>query len=139
MQRALNLDFEAFLAPGERLFVEGDSAPEYVHAQLILRSADRSSQLDLEAVILPEQDLKPEQRDASDDPRQLLDLLFDFLRVQLYEFFRQDRLMRFHIDWRVYTFEEHALRLRGSLRRPDLIARADELLEEGEAGEPMAE
>ncbi len=133
MARALNRDYEAFLAPGERLSVEGAATEEYVHAQLSLRSADRSTQLDVEAVIMPKQDLKAWQEHLGD--KEFMDLLFGFLRVQLYEFFRQDRSLRFHVDWRLFPFEGYTVRFRGAFKRPELIDQADALLEQHDAME----
>ncbi len=124
--RALDRDYEAFLAPGEKFTVQAEADEAYIHAQIVLTSADKSFKLDLEAVIIP-QDLTPHQERLED--RVFTDLLFDFLRVQLYEFFRQDRHQRFHLDWRVFPFEGYPIRLRGAVTQPDLIAQADALLE----------
>lgn len=129
MARALNRDYEAFLAPGEKFTTLSEADASYVHAQIVLTSADAHSRLDIEAVIIP-QDLSSQQERLED--RAFADLLFDFLRIQLYEFFRQDRHMRFHLDWRVFPFEGYPVRLRGAVTQPDLIAQADALLEQVE-------
>lgn len=121
MARALATDYEAFLAPGERFEITGAAGAEYVWAKLALARPDRSLRLELEAAAVAGELGLGEDREA-------LALLFDFLRVQLYEFFRQDRRQRFHSDWRAYPFEGHTIRSRGELTRPALEAQADELL-----------
>lgn len=123
--RALTADFEAFLAPGERFDVKGEVKPEYLYSQIILRSADQSFQLDLESVTVSREE-NPSAAELTDHDG--LELLFDFLRVQLYEFFRADRSMRFHVDWRAYAFEGYTLRFRVNISSPSLDARADALL-----------
>lgn len=126
LARALSRDFEAFLAPGERFAVQGEVGEGFVYAQLVLSRPDRSFQLDLEAVAV--------EQDHSDGEvptgKEGIALLLEFLRLQLYEFFRQDRHQRFHIDWRGYLYEGASLRFRGSLRSPQLEEQADALLEE---------
>lgn len=123
---ALTRDYEAFLAPGERVALQADASADYTYAQIVLERADKRARLDLEAVMLSQdQESDPEPL----EPRVAIDLLLDFLRVHLYEFFRQDRQHRFHVDWRLYPFEDRVVRLRGSLTSPELLSEADALLD----------
>ena len=121
--RALERDYEAFLAPGERLLVHAEHTPEFVYAQLILERADRLLRLDLEAAFMTQD--APELPPAAE----ALELLMEHLRLQLYEYFRSDRTERFHADWRVYPVQGYMLRARGAQSSPGLEASADALLE----------
>lgn len=126
IRQALTTRFAAFLKPGERLEIDGEKSEEYVYATIAVRSADDSFQLDLEASILAaDQQLK-----KLDNPDGYLELTIEFLKLKLYEFFREDRQERFHIDWRLYPVEKATIRLRGEIRKPELEREADELLDE---------
>lgn len=123
--RALERDYEAFLAPGERILVSAELTAQFIYAQLVLERADKRFKLDLEAAFTS-QDAAPGQ--ALPDAEQGLDLLLDYLRLQLYEFFRSDRSERFHADWRTYPQDEHMLRFRGVTSSPRYEQEATELI-----------
>ena len=125
--RALEIDYEAFLAPGERLNVRAEQSPKFIYAQLVLERADRSLRLDLEAAFT-EQDVEPGGDLPA--PDQALDLLMDYLKMQLYEYFRSDRTERFHADWRTYPYEDFVLRARGVQSSPRLETLANDLLQD---------
>ncbi|MFP4600362.1 MAG: hypothetical protein ACLFVJ_19055 [Persicimonas sp.] len=124
--QALMARFAAFLKPGESLDLDAEKSEDYVYATLVVTSADNSFRLDLEASVLAA-DL---QVDKLSDPDAYLDLAFEFLKLQLYEFFRQDRQERFHIDWRLYPVEKATIRFRGEATKPSLEREADAMLEE---------
>jgi hypothetical protein len=129
IRQALTTRFAAFLKPGESLEIDAEKSEEYVYATIAVRSADDSFRLDLEGSILAaDQDKK-----KLESPELYLELTIEFLKLQLYEFFRQDRQERFHIDWRLYPVEKATIRLRGEIRKPSLEREADELLDDDES------
>lgn len=126
-ERALTRDFEAFLAPGERMGLQIEVAPEFELVQLILGKRDDSMALTLEAARLQEDTTKSLRDLPTDDA---IELLLVFLRVQLYEYFRSDRVARFHEDWTQYMHTDETIRFRGELRSPLLDAATQDLLGE---------
>lgn len=124
IRQALTARFAAFLKPGEALDLDAEKSAEYVYGTIAVTSADDAFRLDLEASILAA-DQKVEQLD---NPERFLELAIEFLKLQLYEFFRQDREERFHIDWRLYPVEKATIRFRGQIRKPSLEREADALL-----------
>ncbi len=135
--RAMAEDYEAFLAPGERFAVHGEVGEEYIWAEVVLRAADDSFKLELEAA-MSASDLALNQM-LPQEPQRGLEVLFDFLRLQLYEFFRSDRRERFHVDWRLYDLGPvRKVRFRAQQSRPELERKADRILEE-DAAQPPAE
>ena len=124
-ERALTRDFEAFLAPGERVSLQVEVAPEFELAQLVLARPDGSMTLTLEAARLQEDTTRALREMPTDDA---IELLLAFLRVQLYEYFRSDRVARFHEDWTQYLHMQETIRFRGELRSPALDAATQELL-----------
>ncbi len=128
IREALTTRFAAFLKPGERLEVDAEKADEYVYGTIKVTTADDSFRLDVEAAILA-----ADQHEAKlDEPERYLELALEFLKLQLYEFFRQDRQERFHIDWRIYPVEKASIRFRGQIRKPSLERGADELLDDAD-------
>ncbi|MEC9398705.1 MAG: hypothetical protein VX475_13845 [Myxococcota bacterium] len=132
LSRAMTRDHEAFLAPGERFAIDAEvgqpgpnGAPEYVWAQLLLGTPDDTFRLEVEGAMVPA-DQPPEQ--SFPEGRDAISELLAFLRLQVYEFFRLDRQLRFHDDWRLQPFQGKTLRFRGAVRYPGLDERADELL-----------
>lgn len=132
IRQSLTARFAAFLKPGEALEVDAELSDEYVYGTVAVTSADDSFRLDVEAAILS---ADQDRIDELDPPEAYLELAIEFLKLQLYEFFRRDRDERFHVDWRLYPVEKATIRFRGQVRRPDLERRADELLEDEELPE----
>lgn len=126
IRQALTARFAAFLKPGESLELDAEKSDEYVYGTIVVTSADDSFRLDLEASILA----ADQQVKALDNPDGFLELALEFLKLQLYEFFRQDREERFHVDWRKYPVEKAVIRFRGQIRKPSLEREADALLED---------
>lgn len=124
VRQALTQRFSAFLKPGESLDIEAEYSVEYVWARIRLARVDESFQLDVEASIL-QADQKGEE---AWDAKRFLELAIEFLKLQLYEFFRQDRDERFHIDWRIYPIEAVDVRFRGLITRPSVERDADAIL-----------
>lgn len=124
IRQALSARFAAFLKPGERLDIDAELAADYVWAKITLRTVDDSFQLDVEASVL-----WADQGDATPwQAERYLEVAIEFLKLQLYEFFRQDREERFHGDWRIYPIEALTLRFRGEVRMPSAERDADQLL-----------
>ncbi len=128
LARALTTDYEAFLRPGERFEVQVELATQFRLVQIILDTLDRSERILLEAALV-EEDL-PEHLSALPAPRESATLLLAFLRVQLYDLFRQDRQLRLHHDWKIVLYEGQAIRWRGERSQPELERLADALLGE---------
>jgi hypothetical protein len=133
IREALTTRFAAFLKPGERLDIDAEQSDEYVWATIRVTTVDESFQLDVEASILA----ADQNESTLSEPARYLELAIEFLKLQLYEFFRQDRDERFHVDWRIYPVEKVTVRFRGRMRMPSLERDADELLGEsvGETGD----
>jgi hypothetical protein len=123
--------FGAFLKPGERLEVDAEKSDEYVYATLAVEAADRTFRVEVEGSVLAA-DQGDEELIAQE---QMLELVIEFLKMQLYEFFRSDREERFHVDWRKYPTDRATIRFRGQVTRPALEEQADELLDESELTE----
>ena len=123
--------FGAFLKPGERLSIDAEKASDYVFAGLSVEAADRTFRVEVEGALLA----ADHGEDTLDGPEEKLELVIEFLKMQLYEFFRSDREERFHIDWRKYPVERGTVRFKGQITRPALEERADELLDD-EASAP---
>jgi hypothetical protein len=123
--------FGAFLKPGEQLEIDAERSSEFVYATLAVEAADRTFRVEVEGSFLA--------ADHGDEvlasPDAALELVIEFLKMQLYEFFRSDREERFHIDWRKYPVERGTIRFRGQITRPALEEKADELLDDQEPTE----
>ena len=129
IKSSIKARFSAFLKPGERLEIDAERSIEYVWGQIRLFSADESYEFLLEgAIIASDQDNK-EPIHAED---RALDVAFEFLKRQFYEFFRSDRSETFHKQWKLYPVDEATIRFRAIERRPDLEQRADEILDDPE-------
>lgn len=133
IRQALTARFSAFLKPGEALEVDAEKSDDYVYGTIAVTSADDSFRLDLEGSILA----ADQKMEKLDNPDAFLELALEFLKLQLYEYFRQDRQERFHIDWRLYPVEKATIRFRGQIRKPGLEREADELLEDDESTQPI--
>jgi|GEM_PF-2759083 len=125
VRQSLTQRFSAFLKPGESLDIEAEHSAEYVWARIRLARVDESFQLDVEASILQ----ADQQGEEAWVAKRYLELAIEFLKLQLYEFFRQDRDERFHIDWRIYSVEAVDLRFRGLVSRPSVERDADAFLD----------
>ncbi|MGM0555641.1 MAG: hypothetical protein ACQEVA_04595 [Myxococcota bacterium] len=123
--------FGAFLKPGERLEIDAERSSEYVYSTLAVEAADRTSRVEVEGSIIA----ADHGEETLDSPEHALELVIEFLKMQLYEFFRSDREERFHIDWRKYPVERGTIRFRGQITRPALEEKADELLDDQEPAE----
>ena len=129
LEHALMGRFAAYLRPGESLALDAEKAGDFVFVQLELAAADRSFELTLEAAILAQ-----DQGDETlDDPQAHVELALEFLKMQLYEYFRGDRATRFHPDWQLYPVDRATIRFHGQMRRPELEARADRMLDADDA------
>src|SRR5690554_1435248 len=109
IRQSLTQRFSAFLKPGEKLDIAAEHSDEYIWARIRLSRVDESFQLDVEASVLAADQTAGGPWDAT----RYLELGTEFLKLQLYEFFRQDRDERFHIDWRLYPVEAAHIRFRG--------------------------
>ncbi|MBA2663465.1 MAG: hypothetical protein H0U74_14350 [Bradymonadaceae bacterium] len=128
IEKAMLARFRAYLKPGERLRASIEKDKDFVYAQLVVALPDQSFRLDLEAaVVVQDQDFDVVQAIG---PEERIELAFEFLRTQLHDYFRHNRVNRFHLDWRIYPFETTRMRFRGRLQSPDLEAMANELLGE---------
>ena len=125
LSEALSRDYEAFLAPGEKIAVRARYDAGWSWAHLALASADGTFRLDLEAGFSQE-DFEAGMEQPKG--RAVASKLIEFLRVQLYEFFRQDRGERPPVDWRLYAYEGLPVRYRGERSSPALEQAADALL-----------
>jgi len=130
MAQALERDYEALLAPGERFAVEVVRTPELLHARVTLSSADGSFRLTVEAGVVEGDFDDPDQRPQGKDGAALV---IEFVRLNLFEFFRSDRTHRFQPDWQVFGYQSLPFRLRGQVTSPSLEAEADRLLADAEA------
>lgn len=130
LEQALMGRFAAYLRPGESLTLDAEKAADFVFVQLELAAADKSFELTLEAAILSQD----QGEEALDDPQAHVELALEFLKMQLYEYFRSDRAQRFHIDWQLYPVERATIRFHGELRRPKLDAQADRMLDADDTG-----
>lgn len=130
IRQALMARFSAFLKPGESLEIDAELADEYVWAIIRLVSADESFQLDVEASILAADQGARQLEEAE----KYLEMVIEFLKLQLYDYFRQDRDERFHIDWRIYQVQQFNVRFRGQIRQPTLEEQADALLDQAGGG-----
>ncbi len=135
IQNAMQYRFGAYLRPGESITIDAERGDEYVYSEMVLESADESFHLQLEAAVLA----ADQGVDEFVRPQEALNLGFELLRRQLYEFFQSNRSERFHVDWRQYTVEQTEVRFRGRIRKPELERRADEMLEAAEDDTPDGE
>ncbi len=128
IQKAMQTRFRAYLRPGERLRVKIERDQEFVYAQMIVELPDGSYHLDVEAAVIEhDQEFELTQALAPDGR---IEFAFEFLRGQLHDYFRENRVERFHSDWRIYPFEGTKIRFRGRLTQPGVERMADELLGE---------
>lgn len=118
--------FGAFLKPGEQLSIDAEKSSEYVFATLAVEAPDRTFRVEVDGAYLA----ADQGQEVLAAPEHMLELVIEFLKMQLYEFFRTDREERFHIDWRKYPVERGTIRFRGQITRPALEEEADELLED---------
>lgn len=130
IRQALVARFGAFLKPGESIDIDAEKSDEYVYARVEVASADETFKLGVEAAVLA---ADQERLERLDPPERFLELTIEFLKLQVYEFFRRDRDERFHVDWRLYPVDTATIRFRGQVRRPELERRADALLDEDDA------
>ncbi|AWV89594.1 hypothetical protein DN745_09690 [Bradymonas sediminis] len=131
IRQSLTQRFSAFLKPGEKLDIEAEHSDEYIWARIRLSRVDESFQLDVEASILAADQTAGGPWDAT----RYLELGIEFLKLQLYEFFRQDRDERFHIDWRLYPVEAVHIRFRGLITMPSVEREADAFLKASGEGD----
>ena len=134
LAEALRRDFEPFLRPGERFALATEADDEYILAQLILRRADRREQLTLEAAI---EAVDQDEHVRLPEPRDMVRLLMTFLRAQLYEYFREDRTVRFPLDWTLAMLDHLVIKTRGERTSPLLEAQASALLSEQPGDESL--
>lgn len=130
LRDALSGKYGAYLRPGEWLTLDAERTKEHAWATITLETSDQTERLELECASVP-----GDVEDADEwDAATMFDLVIDLLDAQLENWFDDERLPRFHDDWRVYDFEGNQLRFRGLRTRPDLEALADAWLESG--GDP---
>ncbi|MFU8806653.1 MAG: hypothetical protein ACNA8W_22785 [Bradymonadaceae bacterium] len=130
LERTLTSRFAAFLKPGERISVEMEIDGDYLYNKWVVATPSMESRLDVEAALIAQ-----EQEYLflhENDTAQRLQVLLAFLESQLSDYFRQSRRQRFHIDWRIYPFDEAKIRFRGEWSSPNLEERANALLGPGE-------
>ncbi len=126
----LKTRLRAYFRPGERLSLTVEDEKDFVYAQMSLQSPDGEFRLDLEAAMIV-QDQDRRFVSATTSRARVLGAI-EFLSEKLEEYFRSQRRIRFHIDWRLYPFKAATVRFRGRLRHPELEERADEWLDTNE-------
>ncbi len=126
----LKTRLRAFFRPGEKIRLSVEDEQDYVYAQLSLIMPGESFQMELEAAIIA-QDQDRLFLDATDSRARMLGAI-EFLSEKLESYFRSQRHLRFHVDWRLYPFEAATVRFRGRERHPELEDKATELIEGGE-------
>lgn len=117
------------LRPGEGIALEATRTKEEAIVKVVLSAVDDTLHLEVEAAILTDDEHKTE---ASAQDR--LMVAADFADAMLDEYFANERVTRFHDDWRVYDFDGFIVRFRGQETNPSLDALADAWL--SEHGEP---
>ena len=128
IEARLKTRLRAYFRPGESLELTVEDEEDFVFAQMALRSADEAFRLELEAaVIVQDQDRRFVESTTS---RTRLLGAIEFLSDRLEEYFRSQRQLRFHVDWRLVPFQAATVRFRARKRHPDLEDRAAELLDE---------
>ncbi len=128
LEKRMRTRFRAYLKPGEKIGLAIEEEEDFVYGQLHLQLPDGSERLDLEAaVIVHDQEHLYLQQS---EPKGRLLTAIEFLGQQLETYFEQRRQLRFHVDWRLYSFEEATVRFRGQKSRPDLEAEATALLDD---------
>lgn len=130
IEQRLRTRFRAFFRPGEKIRLSVEDEEDFVYGRLSMTVPGESFHLDLEAaIIVQDQDRLFLEQTTS---RTRLLGAIEFLSERLDEYFRSQRSLRFHIDWRLYPFNAATVRFRGRQRHPELEDRADELLEDDE-------
>ena len=119
LSQALTRDHEAFLRPGERVRVEAQQEHDAVSVTVLVTAADRTFSLRLEAALF-----------HGDNPggrrgKEAFASIMEFLRLQLYEFFRVDRGARFPLEFQPIEYDGALFRFRGERTNPALEAEAD--------------
>ena len=128
LAQSLRQDFEAFLAPGEKFRVQATTQGlGHSEVTLVLHSPTPQLELTLHAMLRAQD--QPEAAVLWEGPEEALDLLLEFLRLQLHEFFRQDRAHRPEPSWHTVQWHGMELRFAGTLSSPEIEAQADALLE----------
>lgn len=128
IESSIGARFRAFLKPGESLSVEAEKTDEYVWGKLLLETADDSFEFELEGALLG----SDQSQQKIYEHERKLEIVFEFLKRQFYEFFRTDRRETFHLDWKLYHLDEATVRFRAQTRKPRLEDRADTILETGD-------
>lgn len=127
MAQALNYDHEAFLMPGERFIIQEEAGSTFTYVRLELTSASRHSLLVMEGGIQDE-DMKGDVSSVLHG-REALFHIMNFLRHELYLFFREDRNLRVPIEWSIFEYDGALVRFKGAHTRPSLEGVADALLD----------
>ncbi len=130
IERELKIRFRAYFQPGERARLSVEDEKDYVYARLSLALPGGRDRLDLEAAMIA-QDQDRRFVEATTSRMRLLGAI-EFLSQQLEAYFRSQRQLRFHVDWRLYPVEEATVRFRGRHRQPGLEREASKLLGEDE-------
>ena len=111
------------LRAGEGIALDAVRTAEHTLMTVVLSAADNTLRLELQAAILPDDD-------HPSVPGDELMTAADFLDAMLDEYFVNERLTRFHHDWRVYEFDGSLVRFRGEETNPSVEALADAWLEQ---------
>ena len=133
IEREIKTRLRAFFRPGERLRLSVEDEEDFVCAKMSVKLPDESAHLQLEAAMIV-QDQDPRFVEMTTSRKRMLGAI-EFLASRLEEYFRSQRTMRFHVDWRLYSLEAATVRFRGQYRRPKLEKRADELLDDDNDGQ----
>lgn len=128
VERRLKTRLRAYFEPGEKLRINVEEEEDFVYAQLALRKGGDRFRLELEAAIIV-QDQEHLFVEAT-TPRSRLMGAIEFLSERLEQYFKNQRGLRFHVDWRLYPFDSATVRFRGRERRPELEEQATQLLDE---------
>jgi hypothetical protein len=132
IEARLRVRFRAYLRPGERVSLSVEDEEGFVFARLVVASRDESFRLELEAAVI-EQDQIAAVLGATTSKMRLFAAI-EFVSGHAEEYFRSQRHVRHHLDWRIYDCEGVQVRFRGQRKHPDLESEATALLDE--EGEP---
>ncbi len=130
IERRIKARLRAYFRPGEKIQLAVEDEEDFVCAELSLVLPDESSRLDLEAAVI-EQDQDRRFLKETTSRKRLLGAI-EFLSEKLENYFRSQRDIRFHVDWRLYPYNGATVRFRGQESRPELEQQASELLEQHE-------
>ena len=130
IETELKTRFRAYFRPGERIRLSVEDEEDFVYAKMVVQPAGENERLELEAAMIV-QDQDRRFVDATTSRGRMLGAI-EFLSQRLEEYFRGQRQLRFHIDWRLYSMDSATVRFRGRRRNPKLEKQASQMLGDNE-------